>query len=252
MQRGARRRHRRCSASASATRSSAGRSGFGTYKLRYGHRGINQPVHGPRHRQGRDHRAEPRVRRRRAAATAPFDTPFGRARGQPRLPQRRRRRGPALPRRARPSRVQYHPEAAAGPHDAAYLFDRFADLMATARGRALMPTPRRHQQRPGDRLRPDRHRPGLRVRLLRHPGLPGAARRGPAGHPGQLQPGDDHDRPGVRRRHLRRADHPGGRREDHRQGAPRRPAADPRRPDRAERRDGAARARASSRSTASS
>ena len=29
--------------------------------------------------------------------------------------------------------VQYHPEAAAGPHDAAYLFDRFTDLM---RGRA--------------------------------------------------------------------------------------------------------------------
>ncbi len=28
--------------------------------------------------------------------------------------------------------VQYHPEAAAGPHDSAYLFDRFADLMATA------------------------------------------------------------------------------------------------------------------------
>jgi carbamoyl-phosphate synthase small subunit len=25
--------------------------------------------------------------------------------------------------------VQYHPEAAAGPHDAAYLFDRFLDLM---------------------------------------------------------------------------------------------------------------------------
>ena len=25
--------------------------------------------------------------------------------------------------------VQYHPEAAAGPHDAAYLFDRFCDLM---------------------------------------------------------------------------------------------------------------------------
>ena len=29
--------------------------------------------------------------------------------------------------------VQYHPEAAAGPHDAGYLFDRFADLMTTAR-----------------------------------------------------------------------------------------------------------------------
>jgi carbamoyl-phosphate synthase small subunit len=26
--------------------------------------------------------------------------------------------------------VQYHPEAAAGPHDATYLFDRFTDLMA--------------------------------------------------------------------------------------------------------------------------
>jgi carbamoyl-phosphate synthase small subunit len=26
--------------------------------------------------------------------------------------------------------VQYHPEAAAGPHDAAYLFDRFVDLMS--------------------------------------------------------------------------------------------------------------------------
>jgi len=25
--------------------------------------------------------------------------------------------------------VQYHPEAAAGPHDAAYLFDRFVELL---------------------------------------------------------------------------------------------------------------------------
>jgi carbamoyl-phosphate synthase small subunit len=29
--------------------------------------------------------------------------------------------------------VQYHPEAAAGPHDASYLFDRFVDLMALRR-----------------------------------------------------------------------------------------------------------------------
>jgi len=29
--------------------------------------------------------------------------------------------------------VQYHPEAAAGPHDAAYLFDRFVDLMQASR-----------------------------------------------------------------------------------------------------------------------
>ena len=26
--------------------------------------------------------------------------------------------------------VQYHPEAAAGPHDSEHLFDRFVDLMA--------------------------------------------------------------------------------------------------------------------------
>ena len=29
--------------------------------------------------------------------------------------------------------VQYHPEAAAGPHDSEYLFDRFVDLMTTGR-----------------------------------------------------------------------------------------------------------------------
>jgi carbamoyl-phosphate synthase small subunit len=29
--------------------------------------------------------------------------------------------------------VQYHPEAAAGPHDAAYLFDRFVQMMEAAR-----------------------------------------------------------------------------------------------------------------------
>ena len=30
--------------------------------------------------------------------------------------------------------VQYHPEAAAGPHDAEYLFDQFVDLMTGERG----------------------------------------------------------------------------------------------------------------------
>jgi carbamoyl-phosphate synthase small subunit len=29
--------------------------------------------------------------------------------------------------------VQYHPEAAGGPHDADYLFDRFVELMTTRR-----------------------------------------------------------------------------------------------------------------------
>ena len=32
--------------------------------------------------------------------------------------------------------VQYHPEAAAGPHDSAYLFDRFCELMEDARAQA--------------------------------------------------------------------------------------------------------------------
>ena len=41
--------------------------GFGTYKLPFGHRGINQPVLDKHDRPGRDHRAQPRLRRRRAA-----------------------------------------------------------------------------------------------------------------------------------------------------------------------------------------
>jgi carbamoyl-phosphate synthase small subunit len=31
--------------------------------------------------------------------------------------------------------VQYHPEAAAGPHDASYLFDRFLNLMLESKGK---------------------------------------------------------------------------------------------------------------------
>ena len=56
----------------------------------YGHRGINQPVQDRTHRQGRDHRAQPRLRRGRARSTGPFDTAVRPRRGQPRLPQRRR------------------------------------------------------------------------------------------------------------------------------------------------------------------
>ena len=37
--------------------------GLGTYKLRYGHRGMNQPVQDLRHRPGRDHQPQPRLRR---------------------------------------------------------------------------------------------------------------------------------------------------------------------------------------------
>ena len=65
----------------------------------------------------------------------------------------------------------------------------------------------RHPIDPDHRRRPDRHRPGLRVRLFRHPGLQGAEGRGLPDRAGQLQSGDDHDRSGSRRRHLYRADH---------------------------------------------
>ena len=68
---------------------------------------------------------------------------------------------------------------------------------------------KRHPEHPDHRRRADRDRPGLRVRLLRRPGLQGAARGGLPGHPGELQPGHDHDRPGDGRCHLHRADHLG-------------------------------------------
>ncbi len=72
---------------------------------------------------------------------------------------------------------------------------------------------------PDHRRRPHRHRSGLRIRLFRHAGVQGAARRGLPHRPGQLQSGDDHDRSGHGRPHLCRADHAGNRRQDHREGA---------------------------------
>jgi carbamoyl-phosphate synthase small subunit len=101
--------------------------GFGTYKLKFGHRGINQPV--------RDHgtgRVLVSSHNHGFAVDAPLDTvtdtEFGRAQvafsclndgvveGLECLDW------PAFS-------VQFHPEAAAGPHDAGYLFDRFVELM---------------------------------------------------------------------------------------------------------------------------
>ncbi|MGW5863665.1 glutamine-hydrolyzing carbamoyl-phosphate synthase small subunit [Streptomyces sp. NPDC055239] len=105
--------------------------GFGTFKLKYGHRGINQPV-----QDRTTGKVEVTAHNHGFAVDAPLDkvsdTPFGRAEvshvclndqvveGLQLLDQ------PAFS-------VQYHPEAAAGPHDAAYLFDRFVSLM-TAEG----------------------------------------------------------------------------------------------------------------------
>ena len=76
-----------------------------------------------------------------------------------------------------------------------------------------------------------RHRPGGRVRLCRHPGLPRASRRGRPDDPHQLEPGHDHDRPGRRRRRLSRTPHGRSRGGGHRPRATARPAGRPRRPD---------------------
>ena len=72
--------------------------------------------------------------------------------------------------------VQYHPEAAPGPHDSRYLFDEFRALMGRRGG--LMPRRTDIRTDHGDRLGPDRDRAGLRVRLLGHAGVQGAAREG--------------------------------------------------------------------------
>ena len=110
--------------------------GFGTFKLKYGHRGINQPV-----QDRATGKVEITAHNHGFAVDAPLE-------GESVAPHAGGRYGrvvvshvglndqvveglecldlPAFS-------VQYHPEAAAGPHDAAYLFDRFVDLMTTAR-----------------------------------------------------------------------------------------------------------------------
>ena len=66
-------------------------------------------------------------------------------------------------------------------------------------------------QGPHPGVRPDRHRPGRRVRLRRDAGVQGAARGRHRDRAGQLQPRDDHDRRGHRRPRIpRTADGRGG------------------------------------------
>lgn len=116
--------------------------GFGTYKLRYGHRGINQPV-----MDRRTGKVEITSQNHGFAVDAPL-------KGATQAPEARYGRVevshvslnddvveglacldiPAFS-------VQYHPEAAAGPHDAAYLFDRFITLMAETRDTASAGAP---------------------------------------------------------------------------------------------------------------
>jgi carbamoyl-phosphate synthase small subunit len=105
--------------------------GFGTYKLKYGHRGVNQPV-----LDRTTGKVEVTAHNHGFAVDAPpLDQPTGTPYGDVTVSHvclnddvvegLELRRGGRLAGFS----VQYHPEAAAGPHDAAYLFDRFVALM---------------------------------------------------------------------------------------------------------------------------
>ena len=101
--------------------------GLGTYKLRFGHRGLNQPVLDRVSNTVRvtSHNHGFAVD---APLDRPTDTPYGRVEvshvglNDDVVEGLRCLDVPAFS-------VQFHPESAAGPHDAAPLFQRFVDLM---------------------------------------------------------------------------------------------------------------------------
>lgn len=110
--------------------------GFGTYKLKFGHRGINQPV-----KDVTTGKVEVTAHNHGFAVDAPIgetvDAPFENGKyGKVFVSHVDLNDNvveglqcvdiPAFS-------VQYHPEAAAGPHDAAYLFDRFVSLMESSK-----------------------------------------------------------------------------------------------------------------------
>ncbi|MCA0296298.1 MAG: carbamoyl phosphate synthase small subunit, partial [Actinobacteria bacterium] len=109
--------------------------GFGTYKLKYGHRGINQPVMDLATRK-----VEITAQNHGFAVDAPLTGSTPTAWGDARVShvclnddvveglELRSPEGDLLS-----FSVQYHPEAAAGPHDSAHLFDRFIDVMTARR-----------------------------------------------------------------------------------------------------------------------
>lgn len=109
--------------------------GFGTYKLKYGHRGINQPV-----MDRTTGKVEVTAHNHGFAVDAPLEasttTPYGEATvshvclNDDVVEGLELRDAASEGGRLKAFSVQYHPEAAAGPHDAAYLFDRFVQLMA--------------------------------------------------------------------------------------------------------------------------
>ena len=101
--------------------------GFESYKLQFGHRGINQPVI-----DKRNGKVEITSHNHGFAIQAPTDGQFSTVFGPGRVTHVCLNDGVVeglelLERGA--FSVQYHPEAAAGPHDAAYLFDQFVSMM---------------------------------------------------------------------------------------------------------------------------
>jgi carbamoyl-phosphate synthase small subunit len=105
--------------------------GFGTYKLHYGHHGLNQPV-----QDRTTGKVEVTAHNHGFAVDVPVDRPSSTPYGTVEVSHVCLNDGVVeglrlLDRRGAPRAfsVQYHPEAAAGPHDAGYLFDRFVELM---------------------------------------------------------------------------------------------------------------------------
>jgi len=103
--------------------------GFGTYKLPFGHRGINQPV-----LDKQTGRVEITAHNHGFAVDAPTDgaveSPAGYGRVEVSHVDLNDNVVEGLRALDIPAfSVQYHPEAAGGPHDANYLFDRFRDMV---------------------------------------------------------------------------------------------------------------------------
>jgi len=108
--------------------------GFDTYKLKYGHRGINQPV-----KDRTTGRVEITAQNHGFAVDAPrdevVDSPNGYGLVEVSHVSLNDNVVEGLRALDRPAfSVQYHPEAAAGPHDSTYLFDRFRDMVIERQG----------------------------------------------------------------------------------------------------------------------
>ena len=103
--------------------------GFSTYKLPFGHRGINQPV-----LDKATGRVEITSQNHGFAVDAPIDGVLESPAGFGRVEVSHYSLNDQVVEGLRcldinAFSVQYHPEAAAGPHDSNYLFDRFRDMV---------------------------------------------------------------------------------------------------------------------------